>query len=418
MNRMLYVYKSMLNKLQNEGRSTIIFILIIIMMTALVVSRTFLSVSMMVFILVTFSHPGWKKQLRTFLLTPLLWGMSLLLIIPLLSGLWSDDKQQWMELIRVKLPLLFLPLAFAGPFVITKKQGETLAYIFIALITTGTLWCMYHYLQHIDEVNEGYLRAKSILTPLGNDRVRFSWLVSVVVLLSGWLAILKQKEEKTISVVLMVVAGWLVIFLHILAVRTGLFSLYLVFFTLAIWLLIKKINRRYSILLLILLGSLPLMAYFLFPTFQNRVKYINYDFGYFKKAHYLPGGNDAIRVISIRAGWEITKENPVTGTGFGDILVEAKKWYGLNYPQMTEEDKIYPGSEWMMYGAGSGIPGLIIFTAVMFLPFFIQVKEGLLWYLMNGTAAFSFLFDIGLEVQFGVFIWSFIVLWWWKWLKQ
>jgi hypothetical protein len=30
--------------------------------------------------------------------------------------------------------------------------------------------------------------------------------------------------------------------------------------------------------------------------------------------------------------------------------------------------------------------------------------------------AFSFLFDIGLEAQFGVFVYAFIVLWWWKWL--
>ncbi|MBL7723356.1 MAG: O-antigen ligase family protein [Chitinophagaceae bacterium] len=415
---MLYVYKSMLNKLQNEGRNTIIFILIIIMMTALFVSRSLLSVSMMVFILVSFSHSGLKKQLRTFLQIPLLWGMSLLLIIPLLSGLWCDDKQQWLDIIRIKLPLLFLPLAFAGPIVITKKQGELLAYIFIALITTGTLWCMYHYLQHANEVNEGYLKAKSILTPLENDRVRFSWLLSVAILLAGWLAIKKQKEKKTISVVLMIVTGWLVVFLHILAVRTGLVSLYLILLVSAIWLIIKKINWRYSISLLVLLIVLPLIAYFFIPTFQNRLKYINYDFEYFKKAHYLPGGNDAIRVISVRAGWEITKDNPVAGAGFGDILAEAKKWYELNYPQMTEEDKIYPGSEWMMHGAGSGIPGLLIFTIVMFIPFFVQVKEKLLWYLMNGTSAFSFLFDIGLEVQFGVFAWSFIVLWWWKWLKQ
>jgi len=29
----------------------------------------------------------------------------------------------------------------------------------------------------------------------------------------------------------------------------------------------------------------------------------------------------------------------------------------------------------------------------------------------------SLLFDIGLEVQFGVFIYSFVVLWCWKWLE-
>ena len=36
--------------------------------------------------------------------------------------------------------------------------------------------------------------------------------------------------------------------------------------------------------------------------------------------------------------------------------------------------------------------------------------------MLNVTIAVSFLFDIALEVQFGVFLYSFIVLWWWKWL--
>ena len=110
-------------------------------------------------------------------------------------------------------------------------------------------------------------------------------------------------------------------------------------------------------------------------------------------------------------------EEPGTGVGFGDILAKTKEWYAGNYPQMIDADKIYPGSEWMMYGAGCGIPGLLVFLFAMCIPFFIKTTNPLLWYLLNITAAFSLLFDIGLEVQFGVFIYSFVVLWWYKWLS-
>ena len=84
---------------------------------------------------------------------------------------------------------------------------------------------------------------------------------------------------------------------------------------------------------------------------------------------------------------------------------------------MLEADKIYPSSEWLMYGAGCGWPGMLVFTFIMAVPFLLPVSNKLLWWLLNSTVAFSFLFDIGLEVQFGIFIYSFIVLWWWKWLK-
>jgi len=78
---------------------------------------------------------------------------------------------------------------------------------------------------------------------------------------------------------------------------------------------------------------------------------------------------------------------------------------------------IYPSSEYLMYGAGCGWPGLIIFIFVMIIPFFTRIKNTVVWYLLNTTVAFSLLFDPGLEVQFGVFIYSFIVLYSWKWLS-
>ena len=116
MNGMVYVYKSMLNKLQNERRNTIIFILFIVMTGALFISRALLSASMIVFILVSFLHSNSKKQVYDFFSTPLLWGMSVLFLIPFISGLWSSDKKEWLDMIRIKLPLLFLPIAFASPF--------------------------------------------------------------------------------------------------------------------------------------------------------------------------------------------------------------------------------------------------------------------------------------------------------------
>ena len=84
---------------------------------------------------------------------------------------------------------------------------------------------------------------------------------------------------------------------------------------------------------------------------------------------------------------------------------------------MIDADKIYPSSEWLMYGAGCCWPGFIIFSCIILLPFWIKMTHQLIWWLLNITAAFSFLFDIGLEVQFGVFIYAVIILWWWKWLK-
>ncbi len=417
MNGMLYVYKSMQGKLKNEWRSHIIFILMILMMVALFFSRVALSAGIIAFTAVSIIHPDYKKQFRYFFASPLLWGMSLLFFLPLISGLWSSDKQEWWLMMQIKLPLFLLPLAFAGKLNLTKKQWEWLSYIFIGLVTAASIWSMAHYINNMEETHQGYLRSKTIVTPLENDHVRFSWLISVAALLSGWLVIAKRKEQQLTTWILGITVAWLIIFLHILAARTGLICFYIMLAGVGFWFVAKKSKWQYGLLLLLIIMSLPFVAYQTLPTFQNRVKYFLYEFDYFKKTNYLPGANDAVRVISIKAGWNVMKQQPVTGVGFGDVISETKKWYGINYPGMTEADKIYPSSEWMLYGAGAGWPGLIVFLFVMCIPFFTKTHDSLLWILLNSTAAFSLLFDIGLEVQFGVFIYSFLILWWWQWLK-
>jgi len=349
--------------------------------------------------------------------------MSLLFVVPLVSGLWSGDKQEWADMLRIKLPLLFLPLAFARPLELSKKQGGWLLYCFIALVTAGSCWTLFHYLADPATVDESYLRAKTMVTPLENDHVRFSWLVSTAILLVGWLFGQTRKENKMLSWILAEVGIWLCIFLHLLAARTGLFSFYIIAAGAAGWLIFSKTKGgkaswKYGIVILLLLIALPLIAYKVFPSFHNRVQYLLYDKSFFEQSNYLPGSTDAVRVISLKAGWHVMQEQPMTGVGFGDVLTQTKIWYAANYPAIIEADKIYPSSEWLLYGAGAGWPGFLIFSAVMLIPFFIKLKYRLAWILLNTTAAFAFLFDIGLEVQFGVFIYSFVILCCYQWMKE
>ena len=163
-----------------------------------------------------------------------------------------------------------------------------------------------------------------------------------------------------------------------------------------------------------LLVSLPLLAYFFVPTFQNRIRYLVYDFSFVKKAEYLPGTNDGARVMSLKAGWQVLQQNPF-GAGAGDIMHEADRWYAAHVPQVLPTDKFYPSTEWLIYGAMAGWPGVLLFSLVMLLPFVYRPKKHpFFWIAFQATAAFSFLFDMGLEVQYGIFLYAFLTFWWWK----
>ncbi|HET7898584.1 MAG TPA: hypothetical protein VFL47_12950, partial [Flavisolibacter sp.] len=91
------------------------------------------------------------------------------------------------------------------------------------------------------------------------------------------------------------------------------------------------------------------------------------------------------------------------------------KWYAANVPQILPTDKLNPCSEWLVYGAIAGWPGVVLFTAILLLPFVYPPRQHrLYWVAFHATAAFSFLFDMGLEVQYGIFLYAFVTFWWWR----
>ena len=409
----------MLNKIQNDLRQKIIFFSMGFMLVSLFLSRGMLSISLISFVIISLFHKHVGAQFRRFLSSPILWGMSLLYFLPLVSGLWSADKESWLNIMRIKAPLFFLPLAFAMPLNFSNKDWERLAFIFLLLVTGASFWSMWQYVIDMEGIHKGYLHAKVIRTPLDDDHIRFSWIVSMAILLACWQFILKRKtESKIILCFLIIMIAWLTIYLHILAARTGLLCFYAMLLISAGWFLIKRSKPILSMMIVVLVIVLPFVSYFIFPTFQNRIKYIIYDASYFRNSSYLPGSVDGSRYFSIKAGIDILKQNPVIGVGFGDIRKETNAWYAARVPQMLEKDKLIPSSEWLLYGDGCGWLGMLIFTFVMLIPFFIRNHcAQIVWLLLNVSATLTFIFDVGLEVQYGVFLYCFIVLWMWKWLQ-
>ncbi|MBD0333099.1 MAG: hypothetical protein ICV66_10615, partial [Chitinophagaceae bacterium] len=216
--------KNILNEFQVPWRQQLIFITMALMLIGLFTSRALLSVSMILFVAVTCFHSNFFHQLKDFIVSPFLFAMAFLFLIPLISGLWSDDLQEWAAIIRIKLPLLFLPVAFVGKWQLSRKQWNQIAWLFVMLVFANCCWSIFHYMQNARSFNEGYLRAKSILTPLKDDHVRFSWLVSVAVIICF---VLLEHTSKLFRSIAWTFILTFAVYLHILAARTGLISLYI-----------------------------------------------------------------------------------------------------------------------------------------------------------------------------------------------
>jgi O-antigen ligase len=391
-------------------KQELIFFTAVIMLVGLFTSRALLSTGLIIFLLLTCLHQNFPEQLGRFFTLPFLFGISLLFFIPAISWFWSEDKEEWLRWARVKLPLFLLPLAFAGNWQFSKKQWLWLAYVFLMLVFCGCVWSLWHYAIDYRNIHESYLRAKLMATPLRNDHVRFSLLVCIAFICS--VSLISSPLRRSAKIILGAAAVFFAVYLHILSARTGLLGLYLFLFLLLFYLIFFLRKSRWIIALCIAVIAMPIAAWYAFPTFQNRIRYNLYDLSFIRKHAYLPGANDGNRLISLEAGWALIKEHPF-GVGSGDVLNKTREWYGRQIPQMLETDKFYPSSEWLLYGAAAGWPGMLLFTAVMLLPFFEKIKrKRIFWISLVLVTESSFLFDIGLETQFGVFIYGFILLCW------
>lgn len=404
----------MSNHIDSPVRQSLIFFCMLFMLVSLFTSRYLLSVSFIIFLVLTCFHKNFPQQLISFLRNPFLAGMSLLFFIPFVTWFWTEDKEMWARFARIKLPLFLFPLAFAGKWQLSSKQWRWIAYGFILVVFAGCCWSLWQYAQNTTVIHREYLKAKIFPTPLENDHVRFSLVAAIAVICL--VVLLHTSASKKEKLMLASAALLFMAYLHLLSARTGLASLYIFLGLGILYLLFSLKKKKWVAGLAIALVAMPFAAWFLFPTFQNRISYNLYDLSNVRENKYQPGSNDGNRVLSLKAGWSVLNEHPL-GVG-GDIVDKTFNWYDNKLPQMPETEKLFPASEFLMYAGFLGWPGLILFTAIMILPFLERVRHNyFFWLTLNLVMCFSFMFDIGLEAQFGVFIYAFIVLWWWKWFN-
>ncbi|MET0464613.1 MAG: O-antigen ligase family protein [Chitinophagaceae bacterium] len=397
----------------NEWRKKAILGLLIFMLGSLFISRAMLSMSMILFIAITTVHTGFLHQCRAFAKSAFLLSIAVLFLIPFISGLWSADTHEWAEVMVIKLPFLLLPLAFAGNWQGTVRHHRLIAGCFVAFTTIACCWSLMQYFLHMDLINESYLRAKTIPTLLGDDHVRFSWLVFLAI----WIAVFLTETNRARGWKKMIpalAAIFLIIYLHLLAARTGLAMFYLLAFCYACYKV--KTKPRLAVTVLAGVTALLLLGWFCFPTFRNRVRYNLYDLSFVVNDQYRSGTSDGNRVASLKAGWALLSEHPLTGVGAGDVWQETDRWYEGHVKEIQDSDKLYPSNEWLAHGCMSGWPGVIIFSAVVLLPFFIRtIKERFFWTSFHLSAISLFMVETSLEMQYGIFIYTFFGLWWWKW---
>lgn len=377
----------------------------LLLLTGLVLSRALTSIGMMGILgaaLLGARAGDWKRALapgrRAWLwLTLPFWIM-------LGSGIYTENGEMLLGQLRIALPLLALPLAFALLPRLPRPLLYGWLYFFVLLLFGAGLAVLGNYALHFTEIQEALSRSKAIPCPHG-DHIRFSLLLALATFAALYLwrrgFVLRYAWERRL---LPALALLLALMLHVLAVRSGLLALYLGALVLILRWTLRKRRPLLGLALTAALLTAPIAAYYTVPGIHAKYHLMMHNFKVLRRGE-IGGYSDTNRLLSYAVAWELGKRNPWWGLGMGDVRDEQERYYALHYPELRP---IYPHNQFLLFYVGSGIIGLALFCMGFFAPlFYARYRNDGLFVAFFVLIASSFLTENTLSIAIGMGIYAF-----------
>lgn len=391
-------------------RYIIVYLAMLMILSGFIAGKAWISAGMITLAANALLQKNILSYLKNIIKEPIFLGSMVIVLMYIVSGLWSTDTGYWLGRTTNKLPFILLP--FIAPLLAsTMSKKDILLWIYFSLLIViiGVIYSTSVYLQDFYAITESYRKAKVIPTLLSH--VRFSlWIaLSVLYCVHAYLhdLYLYHVIEKKI---LLIIAIVFFIFLHILAVRSGLLGCYitLLFY---FYFYFKKQNKiRYYILTIAGFICFGVAALLLIPSLQNKVRYVDYDFELFNQKKEIAHTSDGKRIITYKAAFELIKKNPLFGVGIGDLKDKVFEQAQVLYPN-TIKEKIEPHNQYLWVMTSMGVLGFLIFMIGLYLPFL--KAQYLHDPLLTGfflLMSLSFLVEATLETQHGITLFSIFYL--------
>lgn len=346
-----------------------------------------------------------RKELKStglaYIKDPVSIGLSMVFFVFAFSFFNSENTQEWVHQVRIKLPFLLLPLAFFFIKKMTVKEHKWLHMLLATVSILSSIPVLYHYFQNQENLVRLISQGHYIPTPI--DHIHYSIILAYA---CGTSLLFLSKTPKLERIFFGIAATLLIVILHILAVRTGLVILYLsILFVVGRFVLQQK-NLKTATIALVVAFSLPIIAYKTMPSLKQKIDYMLYDLEQYKagkgKDH-----SDSERLMSYSIALDLFKEEPVIGHGIGDLKALMKAKHLEKYGE--KEKYIYPHNQFLYVLVCVGSIGFVLFFIGLAIPFWYNPNAfmGLIYIAMFT----SFLVENTVQRAVSIAFFLFFIFW-------
>ncbi|MCS6818740.1 MAG: hypothetical protein NZ522_02225, partial [Chitinophagales bacterium] len=162
-------------------------------------SRVMLSLGMAGIVLAAVLYV-WRKRFsnlffdKSNIVPAMLWGLVAV------SGIWSTDKQHWLNFARIYLPFLFLPVASAILPKISDSWFKKIIWSYTLIFAISVSVVLVNYFIHFETINQSILSGGYVPTP--HSHIRYSLLVVMAFFSSLWLYFHYYGKLKVLAALL------------------------------------------------------------------------------------------------------------------------------------------------------------------------------------------------------------------------
>lgn len=246
--------------LKPHQHAWIYFIGLVLMAVSLPLSKFTMSVSQFILVGNWLWEGNFRNKWQFIKSNKLIWTLIAVYFVHVIGLLWSSDMAYAFKDLRIKLPLLALPIIMGTSAPLDFKRFRVLIYFFSAAIFAGTMISMYHYLGFAAEpIYDSRLISRFI------SHIRFSLLIVVSIVMLLWLLFFQsQKLSLLLKIITSALATWLIAFLFILDTLNGMVALGVALFCLFLWYVFNIKNTALKIGSILLTLGLPILSIFYF----------------------------------------------------------------------------------------------------------------------------------------------------------
>lgn len=234
----------------------IYFIGLALMAASLPLSKFTMSVSQFILVGNWLWEGNFRNKSQTLKSNKLIWVLLSVYLLHAIGLLWSSDLQYAFKDLRIKLPLLALPVIIGTSAPLDFKRFRALILLFSAAILVGTAISTYYYLGFSDEQIYEVRHISRFIS-----HIRFSLLIVIAIAMLLWMLLFQSSRlDLTLKILLPPAVIWLCTFLFILDALIGIVTLGITIFCSIIWYILSVQNKRLRVGSLILITGVPLLA--------------------------------------------------------------------------------------------------------------------------------------------------------------